>query len=55
MLQGAWGVLLGYLTGRADVVFGMPVAGRPPELPGVATMVGLFLNTLPVRVRTTPG
>ncbi|MEU1601783.1 amino acid adenylation domain-containing protein [Micromonospora matsumotoense] len=55
VLQGAWGVLLGYLTGRDDVVFGMPVAGRPPELPGVATMVGLFLNTLPVRVRTTPG
>ena len=37
VLQGAWGVLLGYLTGRADVVFGMPVAGRPPELPGVAS------------------
>ncbi|MEV4770082.1 amino acid adenylation domain-containing protein [Micromonospora humida] len=55
VLQAAWGVLLGYLTGRADVVFGMPVAGRPPELPGVATMVGLFLNTLPVRVRTSPG
>ncbi|MDI5943575.1 condensation domain-containing protein, partial [Micromonospora sp. DH15] len=55
VLQGAWGVLLGYLTGRTDVVFGTPVAGRPPDLPGVEQMVGLFLNTLPVRVRTGPG
>ncbi|WFE60245.1 non-ribosomal peptide synthetase [Micromonospora sp. WMMD712] len=55
VLQGAWGVLLGYLTGRADVVFGTPVAGRPPDLPGVEQMVGLFLNTLPVRVCAGPG
>ncbi|WP_165949771.1 non-ribosomal peptide synthetase, partial [Micromonospora sp. KC207] len=55
VLQAAWGVLLGYLTGRDDVVFGTPVAGRPPDLPGVDQMVGLFLNTLPVRVRTGPG
>ena len=44
-------VLLGRLTGRDDVVFGATVSGRPPELPGVETMVGLFINTLPVRVR----
>ncbi|WBB80484.1 amino acid adenylation domain-containing protein [Micromonospora sp. WMMD882] len=54
VLQAAWGVLLGHLTGRDDVVFGTPVSGRPPELPGVAQMVGLFLNTLPVRLRTDP-
>ncbi|MGW7057978.1 amino acid adenylation domain-containing protein [Streptomyces sp. NPDC054904] len=55
LVQGAWGLVLGRLTGRADVVFGATVSGRPPELPGVEKMVGLFINTLPVRVRTGPG
>src|SRR5262249_39687384 len=49
VLQGVWGALLGRLTGREDVVFGITVAGRPPELPGVEHMVGLFINTLPLR------
>ncbi|MFC5157087.1 condensation domain-containing protein, partial [Streptomyces amakusaensis] len=39
------------LTGRDDVVFGSTVSGRPPELAGVESMVGLFINTVPVRVR----
>ncbi|MET4660684.1 amino acid adenylation domain-containing protein/non-ribosomal peptide synthase protein (TIGR01720 family) [Streptomyces sp. PvP037] len=51
VVQAAWGLLLGRLTDRADVTFGMTLAGRPPEIPGVHTMVGLFLNTVPVRVR----
>ncbi|MGV9928880.1 non-ribosomal peptide synthase/polyketide synthase, partial [Nocardia rhamnosiphila] len=51
VLQLAWAVLLGRLTGRDDVLFGATVSGRPPELPGVETMVGLFINTIPVRVR----
>ncbi|WP_107420956.1 non-ribosomal peptide synthetase [Streptomyces sp. CB03234] len=51
VVQGAWGLLLAGLTGRDDVVFGETVNGRPAELPGVGTMVGLFINTLPVRVR----
>ncbi len=51
LLQGAWGVLLGRLTGRQDVVFGAVVSGRPPHVTGVDEMVGLFINTLPVRVR----
>ncbi|MFJ8578286.1 amino acid adenylation domain-containing protein [Micromonospora sp. NPDC093277] len=54
VVQGAWAVLVGSLTGRDDVVFGATVAGRPAELPGVETMVGLFINTLPVRVRLDP-
>ena len=49
VLQAAWGLLAGALTGRDDVVFGAVVAGRPPELPGVETMLGLFINTVPVR------
>ncbi|MEU1311687.1 amino acid adenylation domain-containing protein [Streptomyces cinnamoneus] len=51
VVQGAWGLLLCDLTGRDDVVFGETVNGRPAELPGVESMVGLFINTLPVRVR----
>ncbi|MBB4226171.1 non-ribosomal peptide synthetase, partial [Variovorax guangxiensis] len=51
LLQGAWGMLLGRLTGRNDAVFGITVSGRPPELPGVERMVGLFINTLPLRLR----
>ena len=54
LVQGAWAVLAGRLTGRDDVVFGTVVAGRPPELPGVETMLGLFINTVPVRVRLNP-
>ncbi|NJQ03979.1 condensation domain-containing protein, partial [Streptomyces zingiberis] len=50
-VQVAWALVLARLTGRTDVVFGGTVAGRPPELPGVEAMVGLFINTLPVRVR----
>ncbi|MFE7044770.1 amino acid adenylation domain-containing protein, partial [Streptomyces atratus] len=55
LFQGAWAILLGRLTGRDDVVFGGTVAGRPPEIDGIESMVGLFVNTLPVRVRLDPG
>ncbi|WP_217712224.1 non-ribosomal peptide synthetase [Streptomyces sp. NA02950] len=54
VVQGVWGVLIGMLTGRTDVVFGAVVAGRPAELPGVERMLGLFINTVPVRVRLDP-
>ncbi|WP_125530701.1 non-ribosomal peptide synthetase [Streptomyces sp. WAC 06725] len=51
LLQGAWALVLARLAGRTDVVFGATVAGRPPELPGMESMVGLLINTVPVRVR----
>ncbi|MFD8721811.1 amino acid adenylation domain-containing protein [Streptomyces sp. NPDC059629] len=54
VVQGVWALLLSRWTGRDDVVFGATVSGRPPELPGVETMVGLFINTLPVRCRLDP-
>ncbi|MFE2431941.1 non-ribosomal peptide synthase/polyketide synthase [Streptomyces sp. NPDC059373] len=54
VVQGAWAVLVGMLAGRTDVVFGATVAGRPAELPGVERMLGLFINTVPVRVRLDP-
>ena len=53
VLQTAWGVLLGRLTGRRDVVFGCPVSGRPAEVDGVESMIGQLGNTIPVRVRHT--
>ncbi|MBO0856791.1 MAG: AMP-binding protein, partial [Nocardia sp.] len=51
VLQIAWGILLGRTTGRDDVLFGATVSGRPAQLTGVESMVGLFINTVPVRVR----
>ncbi|RFU38933.1 non-ribosomal peptide synthetase, partial [Actinomadura logoneensis] len=54
LVQAAWAVVLAAATGRTDVVFGAAVSGRPAELDGVEAMVGLFLNTVPVRVRCAP-
>ncbi|MFE2071227.1 condensation domain-containing protein, partial [Streptomyces sp. NPDC059467] len=54
VVQQAWGVLLGHMTGQDDVVFGATVAGRPAQIPGIESMVGLFINTVPVRVRLKP-
>ncbi|MCX0274068.1 amino acid adenylation domain-containing protein [Nocardia zapadnayensis] len=54
LLQGAWGLVLAEQLGRDDVVFGAVVSGRPSELPGVAGMVGLFSNTVPVRLTLDP-
>ena len=54
VLQGAWALLLSRYSGAEDVVFGATVSGRPAELPGVESMLGLFINTLPVRVRVRP-
>ncbi|WP_240507295.1 non-ribosomal peptide synthetase, partial [Streptomyces kanamyceticus] len=50
LVQGAWALVLARLAGRTDVVFGATVAGRPTDLPGAESMVGLLINTLPVRV-----
>lgn len=54
VVQGAWSLLLSLLTGRDDVVFGQTVHGRPPQLPGVDSVVGLLMNAIPVRVRIAP-
>jgi amino acid adenylation domain-containing protein/non-ribosomal peptide synthase protein (TIGR01720 family) len=55
LLQGAWGLLLSRHSGRDDVLFGGTVSGRPAELPGVEKVVGLFINTLPVRLQVKKG
>ncbi|MDB6104870.1 MAG: non-ribosomal peptide synthetase, partial [Gammaproteobacteria bacterium] len=54
VVQGAWAILLSRLTGRQDVVFGGTVSGRSADIPGIESMVGLFINTLPVRVQVRP-
>ena len=50
VVQGAWALLLARTSGRRDVLYGVTCSGRPAELAGVEAMVGLFINTLPVRV-----
>ncbi|WP_216207491.1 non-ribosomal peptide synthetase [Amycolatopsis aidingensis] len=52
--QAAWSMLLGLRTGAEEVVHGLTIAGRPPELAGSETMVGLFINTVPLRIRLDP-
>ncbi|HWX41989.1 MAG TPA: condensation domain-containing protein, partial [Blastocatellia bacterium] len=51
---GAWAIILGEWTGSDDVVFGTVVSGRPPDLSGADRMVGLLVNTLPLRVKLLP-
>ena len=55
LLQGAWGLLLSRHSGRDDVLFGGTVSGRPAALFGAEEAVGLFINTLPVRVQVKKG
>ncbi|MGD8296324.1 MAG: amino acid adenylation domain-containing protein, partial [Desulfobacterales bacterium] len=54
IVQGTWAILLSRYSGEMDVVFGATVSGRPPDLPGVEEIIGLFINTLPVRLTLSP-
>ncbi len=51
LIQGAWALLLSRYSGEDDVVFGITVSSRPATLAGSESMVGLFINTLPLRVQ----
>ncbi|MFD2473313.1 non-ribosomal peptide synthetase [Amycolatopsis silviterrae] len=51
VVQGAWAALLSRYSGETEVCFGATVSGRPAELPGADDIPGIFINTLPVRVR----
>jgi amino acid adenylation domain-containing protein/non-ribosomal peptide synthase protein (TIGR01720 family) len=51
LFRAAWALVLARYSGENDVLFGSVTSGRPPDLPGAETMVGLFINTLPLRVR----
>ena len=50
LFQALWGVVLAHYSNTRDVVYGNVVSGRPPELPGADQMLGLFVNTIPLRV-----
>ncbi|ESA35630.1 amino acid adenylation domain protein [Leptolyngbya sp. Heron Island J] len=54
LLQGAWALLLSHYSNSDDVVFGVTVSGRQGGLPGIENGIGLFINTLPMRVKV-PG
>jgi amino acid adenylation domain-containing protein len=51
----AWGLLLQRYCGNDDVLYGLTVSGRPPQLPAMQKTVGLFINTIPMRVHSLPG
>lgn len=53
LVQGAWALLISRYSGETDVVFGATVSGRPPTLEQVDSMVGLFINTLPIRTQVS--
>src|SRR5688572_6074807 len=53
MIHAAWSLLLSRYSGDREVLFGSVVSGRPTALEGAETMVGLFINTLPVRVKVS--
>ncbi|ONI75170.1 hypothetical protein ALI144C_41230 [Actinosynnema sp. ALI-1.44] len=55
LLQGAWGLTLARLLDSGDVVFGMTVSGRPPEIEGIDAAIGMFINTVPARVSLAAG
>jgi amino acid adenylation domain-containing protein/non-ribosomal peptide synthase protein (TIGR01720 family) len=55
LLYGAWSILLSRYSGERDVVFGVTSSGRPPDLSDSEAMVGLFINTLPLRVSVPSG
>ncbi|WP_165423126.1 non-ribosomal peptide synthetase [Ktedonosporobacter rubrisoli] len=54
LLQATWALLLSHYSGERDVVFGLVSSGRPLTLAGSEAMVGLFINTLPLRVQIDP-
>ncbi|MFF7486506.1 amino acid adenylation domain-containing protein [Streptomyces luteogriseus] len=54
-VHSAWAVTLGGILQGRDVVFGSTVSGRDAEVPGIGDMVGLFINTIPIRARWAPG
>ncbi|MEU4734377.1 amino acid adenylation domain-containing protein, partial [Streptomyces fradiae] len=54
VVQGAWALLLSAYSGQTDIVFGATTSGRPTDLPDVESTVGIFINTLPVRIRLDP-
>ncbi|MFM7353838.1 MAG: condensation domain-containing protein, partial [Microcystis aeruginosa] len=54
LVQATWGLLLSRYSQETDIVFGATVSGRETSIPGIEAMVGLFINTLPMRIQVKP-
>jgi hypothetical protein len=54
VVQGMWAILLSFYSERQEVLYGRVVSGRPPEIAGVESMIGPFINTLPLKIRIAP-
>ncbi|MEL4898163.1 amino acid adenylation domain-containing protein [Crocosphaera sp. Alani8] len=54
LIQGVLSLVLSCYSGESDIVFGATVSGRPPKMSDAESMIGLFINTLPVRVKINP-
>ncbi|MBD1806827.1 non-ribosomal peptide synthetase [Microcoleus sp. FACHB-SPT15] len=50
LVQGAWAILLSYYTGKTNVVYGCTLSARPLDLADAESMIGTFVNSLPVAV-----
>ncbi|MCX6579422.1 MAG: amino acid adenylation domain-containing protein, partial [Candidatus Aminicenantes bacterium] len=55
VFYAAWGILLQKYCAGEDVIFGTTVSGRSTAIKGVEEMVGLFINTVPLRIQAIPG
>ena len=53
LVQAAWGILLSRYSGEDDVLYGVTVSGRSAGIDGIELMVGLFINTIPLRITNT--
>ncbi|MCP5049348.1 MAG: B12-binding domain-containing radical SAM protein, partial [bacterium] len=53
LLYGTWGILVQRYNNREDIVFGTTVSGRSHTVKGIEDIVGLFINTIPLRIKTT--
>lgn len=53
-LQAGWALMMAHYLDRRDLLFGVTVAGRPPEIDGIEEVVGLFINSLPLRLDVDP-
>jgi alpha-ketoglutarate-dependent taurine dioxygenase len=54
LVMAAWSLVLSRALCERDVVFGVTLSGRSADIPGIETMIGVFMNTLPMRIRIRP-
>ncbi len=54
LVQGAWALVLARLSGQRDICFGITITHRPVALERVENLVGIFINSLPIRIAVTP-